>query len=271
LSSVLVQLDKRTRFLNRVGLGGLRRVARRTLARTVAREVAVNIDGLVFAGSIQHRGYLDGLRAGSVEPGTARLLATAMTSGTVFVDVGAFLGVYAITAAVRGAEVVAVEPNLTTRRYLERNVARNGVDVTIHPYALSDRAGEAQFFVGDGNESSSGLVAADSNTRPVTVETRRLDDLIEHVDVVKIDVEGAEVAVLDGMRRIVSAGRPMTIVAECNPDGLAAMGTSPEALVGRLEAHGFTVSQIDEQTGGLAQVHGSPVITSAYVNLYATR
>jgi FkbM family methyltransferase len=273
VKALLVALDRGTRFLDRAGLGGLRTAGRRALQATVARSLSAGVEGLVLSGSIQHRSYLHRLQRGEAEPYTAHLLAAATTPGCRFLDVGAFLGYYALRAAAAGARVVAVEPNPSTRRHLERNVRRNRLQdrVTVEPYAAAGRSAPVDLYVGDGDQSSSGLAPNRSNRRPLRIEARRLDDLVESVDVVKIDVEGAEIEALDGMSRLLAAGAPMTLVAECNPAGLARMGASPEALVRRLEEHGFRVAAVDEAGRRLLPWEHGVAAAAGYVNLHAVR
>ena len=278
LNSVLVRLDRATRFLDRRGLGWVRHAGRRAIGATAARTLAVDVDGAQLLGGVQHRGYFDNLRAGAVEPHTATLLMEAASGGT-FVDVGAFLGRYSIPAALQGASVVAIEANPRTRVLLRRNLAHNGVaeKVVLHGCAVSDHTGSASFVTGRGNESASGLApggapqAADHDL-VTTVELRRLDDLVEDADTVKIDVEGAEVLVLSGMPRLLASERLHTMVVECNPAGLRAQGSSPADLVARLEAAGFDVRAIDEDQAALVPVTAVEGLDDMdYINLFARR
>lgn len=273
LKSLLVALDRRSRFLDRVGLGRVRTVARRALGATVARTLTARVDGLVFDGTIQHRSYLERLQRGSAEPFTAHLLREATSPGSVFVDVGAYLGYYTLSAAAAGARVVSFEPNPRTRAHLVSNIARNALAdrITLHPFAVSFENGSAIFFIGDGDQSASGLARTRSNVEPIEVETRRLDDLVELADVVKIDVEGAEVRALRGMGRLLSLDRPMTMIVECNPAGLSRMGDTAADLVKRLESAGFEVSVVDEHEGALLPAAAALEVVEGYVNLHAAR
>jgi FkbM family methyltransferase len=277
LRALLVSLDRRTRGLDAVGLGAVRRLGRRLLGATVARRLEVEVDGIAVGGNIQHRGYLERLARSEAEPFTTRLLTRAFAPGSTFVDVGAFLGIYTLRAARAGARVLSVEANPGTRALLTANLRRNRLTerVTVLPFALSDGDGTVDYFVGDGDQSASGLAETRSNVRPIRVETRRLDDLLEGVlpavDVVKIDVEGAELRVLDGMSRLLDSGQPLTLVAECNPAGLARLGATPRQLVERLEAAGFEVRAIDETNERLLPADAALSPNGDYVNLHAVR
>lgn len=272
LKRVFVALDRRTRFLDAAGLGVVRSAGRRLLGAALAKELTAEVDGLVFAGTIQHRSYLLRLESGSAEPFTSRLLAEATMPGGSFVDAGAFLGFYTLAAAAAGARVTSIEPNPATRALLERNLHRNGLEhrVAVHSCALSERSMRVDYFVGEGDQSSSGLAPNRSNRRPLTVEARPLDDLVEAADVVKMDLEGAEIQALRGMSRLLARRRPMVIVAECNPPALERLGGTDEMLVAELEGHGFEVRVIDEERRLLVPWRTWPR-TRRHVNLHAVR
>lgn len=121
-----------------------------------------------------------------------------------FVDVGANIGSYTLLASeVREATIVSLEPHPLTFKWLEQNVRLNGrTNIVCMNLALSDQDGEVQLT--DGEEPSiNRLVDGNQASGPViNVEARRLETICNSLkitpDVVKIDVEGNEPAVLDG-------------------------------------------------------------------------
>ena len=92
-------------------------------------------------------------------------------------------------------------------------------------------------------------------------------------DVIKIDVEGAEVVVLKGMRRTISrAGERLKMFVECNPSMLRLAGTSHEALFRLLGELGFQVGVVDERQGCVAPVTEEIMAGNyKYVNLYCVK
>jgi len=101
--------------------------------------------------------FWDRFDRGLWEPQTLRKLC-ALTEGDLFVDIGAWIGPTALTAAVNGARVLAFEPDPVARQELEDNVKANpGVNVTVYPIALSDREGvfrlTAHDWLGDSMSS----------------------------------------------------------------------------------------------------------------------
>ena len=96
-----------------------------------------------------------------------------------FLDVGANVGVYAVTAARRGARVVAFEPTESARQTIVQNAALNGVSerIVASQFALSDYDGSAYFTV--GAEVGNHLVEDRSQGQPV--EVRKLDSCLHEL------------------------------------------------------------------------------------------
>ena len=130
----------------------------------------------------------------------------SVRDGWTVLDLGAHKGSFTVRAALAGPKtrVYAVEPEPENLRYLNANIALNRLqNVVVHAAAVSAEPGEALLYVaGRGSGTNSllrGLVKGDTGVS-VAVATIRLDDLLERaggqVDLMKMDVEGAEYAVL---------------------------------------------------------------------------
>ncbi|WP_428699226.1 FkbM family methyltransferase [Stappia sp.] len=136
------------------------------------------------------------------------MLARHLVKGTVFVDIGANIGSYALQAARRGAQVLAVEANPETAGRLAFNVAANRLDeIVVATVAVGEAPGTMQLWSEPTNcgfatlveDLTTGEWAGDWSPRTVTV--RPLANLlaahgIGRVDVLKVDVEGFEDRVL---------------------------------------------------------------------------
>lgn len=128
--------------------------------------------------------------------------------GWTVVDAGANIGVFAVRAAQLGAHVVAFEPNPQLRRWLGKTIIANKIEtqVTVFDCALGAETGTGILDVGSGSLGARLNPAKPSCSFP-RVSIRRLDDVAEqiglnHVDLLKLDVEGHEVEVLKGARGI---------------------------------------------------------------------
>ena len=90
------------------------------------------------------------------------------------------------------------------------------------------------------------------------------------VDVVKLDIEGAELAALRGMSALLTGTqRPRALFLECNPELLERAGSSRDELLAWLEAHAYEVEWIDERNGRTAPL--SEPWYDGYVNLCCRR
>ena len=144
-----------------------------------------------------------------------------LAPGQVFVDGGANIGLFTLYGALAvgaSGRVVAFEPASGAIRELTENVRLNGFDwVEIARVALSDRAG-LQDFVDLGQASGfSSFAPKQSGGTRISVSTIRLDDAVpapEVVGMVKLDLEGAEVAALRGAPRLLAAGVPFIVEIE---------------------------------------------------------
>lgn len=170
------------------------------------------------------------------EPETSRHFYELARSARVTLDIGAHVGFFSLLAAFANpaGTVHAFEPLPPVHGRLARNVALNRLDnVSIHSVALGNRSGRAEFFhVPNSIPSSSSLSRAFMESRvpkdrlaAVEVEVVTTDKFIARhgitgVDLVKIDTEATEDAVLEGMVETLQRDSP-AVVCEVLSDGLA--------------------------------------------------
>ena len=178
------------------------------------------------------------------------VLAQVLRPGDTFVDVGANHGTYSIAAAgfvgPSGA-VVAVEAIPRLARLVEKTLAGNGVrNFEVHAVAVADTPGVCALFVPiNGSGSASVYVSYERHERKRTIEVQRarLDDTLGWDRypgrvVMKLDVEGSELACLRGATRFIVARRPV-IMLEINPTSALAAGQEAPAVLRFLETLGY--------------------------------
>ncbi len=179
-------------------------------------------------------------RAFREDEGLTRLLASEVRAGDVFVDVGANVGYYSVLAARAGARVHAFEAQHALARSLVSSAALNAFEerITVTHGALSDRAeGFADFFLA-ADPSLLGvpsllphdwLRGGGVERVPVTtLDAYAQRNAITRIDVIKIDVEGAESLVLRGMRDVLQRCRPRLIVLEAWPETITFDSVTPD-------------------------------------------
>ena len=161
---------------------------------------------------------------GVYEPETTDHMKRNIKAGDVVVDVGANIGYFTlIMARLVGPEgtVYAFEPSDELRVILRRNVLVNGYAdrVRVLPFAVTDFVGKAKFFLNLGHGQNS-LQPRKGTIGIVEVQTTTLDKILEsqpNVRLVKIDVEGSEMAVLRGMHQTMKRLPCLEVVFEFIP------------------------------------------------------
>jgi FkbM family methyltransferase len=252
--------------------------------RPVGSHFTLDVRGLAMGGSSigqlgQVRDWADGSKDGYM----TEVFEGALGPGGVVVDVGAYLGYFTLLGARRVGEtgrVVAFEPHPGSRRVLRENLAVNGLAdrVVVVGKAVAATPGTRSFFLDAADESESGLDRTGRPGREIEVDCVRGDDVLaagdvlggRRVDVVKIDVEGREVDVLDSLRATLAASRPALFV-ECNPEALGRAGSSAQRLLEDIAALGLLAYVIDEDARTLRPVSGdlpARIEPGGYVNLF---
>lgn len=155
--------------------------------------------------------------------GELRFLWQFLGPGKVFIDVGAYHGIFSLVAAKRmglQGQVVAFEPSQRERRRFELHMRWNGVSgIRLEPYALSSESGPLKFFtVASGFTTMNSLKRPpiDHPLRETTVDAISLDHYlrergIAQIDVMKIDVEGGEIEAFRGASYVLTVIRPVII------------------------------------------------------------
>lgn len=136
-----------------------------------------------------------------------------MKPGTVFVDVGANLGMYSLLARAAGMAVILYEPEPKHSAFLTRNPAIFGN--LIRPVALSNDRGSLPFYMETKNSGGASLRVTPNAKLVASVPVETFSEEIkESVDLVKIDVEGAEAETVLGMTRYLEDGHRPVIWCE---------------------------------------------------------
>lgn len=238
-----------SRMLRGVGLTrlGKRLYNRRILARGFHNVRLVDTP-LRFAVSTERE--IARLDSFAGEETFVRRMLDALGPGDTFYDVGGNIGLVTTVVAARhretGIQVFAFEPEPTNAKHLRRNVELNGLkNVLVRELALGDATGTKMLFL-DG-ETGSGAHSLMRNhsgaNRTVEIRIDTASDFARKSgappDVVKIDVEGAEMSVLKGMCELLAAGRVRELFIEVHPETLARCNQNPDDLRNLLEQHKY--------------------------------
>ena len=212
-----------------------------------------------------------------------RLAAPGMT----MLDIGAHVGYYSRRYAKKlgkNGRIFAFEPHPRTFATLQHNVKRTP-QVTAVQLALAEKEGTAELHdylmmsaSGSLHYDESMVALQKSQTQQTdiaprigqtfmaqtfTVRTTPIDTFlaqqgIEKVDLVKMDIEGAEIGALRGMQRTIANSPNLVLVMEYNPQALNAFGHQPIAALDEVQSFGFTKMEAIEADGRLTDLTHQP-------------
>ncbi|WP_269715369.1 FkbM family methyltransferase [Caulobacter sp. NIBR2454] len=198
---------------------------------------------------------------GGLEPGTRRALKKLIAPGMNVADVGANVGLLTLVCARatgHTGKVWAFEPELGPRTLASKMAAANGLAwVDLRDTAVGREAGTLTFNVSPiiGHSSLYALPGDEQKAaKKVKVKVVTLDQAIgpkTRLDVVKIDVEGAELDVLAGMDGLLKANKDLAIIAEYGPSHLERVGITPAAWFKAFTSKGYAAYAIAEPTGAV--------------------
>ena len=213
---------------------------------------------------------------GAWEPPLSAWIRGVLRPGDVFVDVGANFGYFSLLAARAVGpigSVVAVEASATTVRRLERNLARNRFsNVRIVHAVAGANDGRVPFYRAPWNDAESTTVPTQKHEPEGDVPAAPLPRLLTveelaRVRVIKIDVEGGELGVVEGLLPAIGALRDDAELAiEVHPAALARQGASVAELLGLVARAGFHARELPvdfSEIGHLFAAHPDPAVLGA--------
>ncbi|MCP4417306.1 MAG: FkbM family methyltransferase [Chloroflexi bacterium] len=214
-------------------------------------------------------------------------LDTLAKPGMIMLDIGAHVGYYSCRYAnILGdnGRIFAFEPHPRTFATLQHNVKKmpqvtavqmalaeqNGT-AELHDYLMMSASGslhydEAMITLQKSQTHDSDIAPRIDQSfaaQSFTVQTTAVDDFlaaegIDQIDLVKMDIEGAEIGALRGMRRTIANSPHLVLVMEYNPQALTAFGHDPIAALEEVQGLGFSQIEAIEEDGRLTTLTRQP-------------
>jgi FkbM family methyltransferase len=233
----------------------------------------------LYADSVDRYLAALGWKLGWLEAAERALIVREVGTDMVAVDVGANLGFHTLTlgrCVGRTGRVHALEPDPRNFRLLARAVAAADLpQVRLHALAAADREGELPLYLSGANRGDHRLFAAAAEGRAaIGVTATTLDALLageRRVDFVKIDAQGAEVAVLAGLRRTLARAPDLRILCELSPALLHEAGATAADFFAPFDAAGLTPHRLERDGRAVAITPGAAWELAAgggFANLY---
>lgn len=227
------------------------------------------------------------LLIGRHERETVRQLEGILRSGMVVLDVGAHVGYYARLCSQHvgsPGRVFAFEPHPRTFAVLQQNLAGLGNVMAVQA-AVAETEGSAELYDYLMMSASGSLhydpalidlqkahiqvsdvaprIARDFPVETFTVRTLAIDTFlqqqgVQQIDLVKMDIEGAEIGALRGMRQTIQQSPRLTLIMEYNPQALKAFDFQPQDALAEVMSLGFRQMSMIERDGALADLTHDP-------------
>lgn len=207
----------------------------------------------------------------------------------IIFDIGANIGIYTLRAAKligdRG-NVYAFEPEIYNYTLLKKRVKKEGIkNVLVEKLALSDKKGKTRLFIdgfnpGNHSFSSNNLYCSGGSqlVKTTTIDKYISANKIKKVDLIVMDVQGAESNILRGAINLLKKGNTR-IMMEYWPQGIQNLGKDPFELIKRLVSYGYKIDVIDKQKKRLVRTKPNVLCKEAatwlnspkYTNLILTK
>jgi len=190
--------------------------------------------------------------AGVWEPFETELILNEVRPGDVVLDIGANIGYYTLLLARQvgpQGQVLAFEPDPTNFALLQQNVAMNGYrNVVLSQQAVANRSGPARLYLSVSNLGDHRLYPSAGGQPFVDVQTVALDQYLARytgpVHLIKMDIQGAECAALEGMTALLHRQNQIKLFTEFWPAGLHRSGSEPARYLQALAELGFRLYEI---------------------------
>jgi FkbM family methyltransferase len=172
--------------------------------------------------------------SGSWELDEAILFRAHLRPGMTVVDIGAHVGYYTLLAARAVGSlgrVVAVEPHPLNAELLRQNVSRNRIrNVEVIEGAASRKPGKLMLEQSSDRNSGDHRVVRATSATTIEVDAVVLDDVLQRIDVGKVDAQGSDHAAVAGMEKLVRRDLP-TVFTEFWPAAIRSFGDDPAGVV----------------------------------------
>ena len=197
---------------------------------------AMKLEGRLFYYDDNDDGYLI---KGGYEKREINYLKKIIQSDWTAVDVGANIGYFSVIFGLYCSKVISIEPFLKNVELLKKNI--KGLPVAITIGVASDITGKIKLHIPERKTDCS-IKQSEERTKTIMVDSYKLDDLIdERIDLIKIDVQGAETEVLVGAKNLIDKYKPMLLIEYENP---------PASLLETLKSYRYRFYSIS-QNGNL--------------------
>jgi len=199
------------------------------------------------------------------------LVQKEVKQGDIIVDIGANIGYYTLMFAKlvgQSGRVYAFEPDPTNFEILKKNVELNGYEnVVLVKKAVSDKNGTTKLYLSENKADHRIFFSNDESERKsIDIETVRLDDFFSQmgarrarISFIKMDIQGAELSALNGMKDLVSLNKPK-IVTEFSPIQHKRFGYDYRHYLNLIYSLGYAIFEVNERNGTIKKTDSAALL-----------
>ena len=199
--------------------------------------------------------YFYGIR----EPECTRIMKQYVKKGMTILELGANIGYYALMEAAimkNKGKIYAVEPFPPNFSMLQKNIALNSYEPIIESYnlAMSNRSGKDKLYVSEKHNLCNMMQSGATDF--IEIQTSTLDDFLvgkQQPDIIRMDIEGFEYYVLDGMEKTLQNGKPFMMFMEVHPYQIYEKGLDYKKPLQKLFKYGFVPKYVVREYGPLKE------------------
>ena len=184
----------------------------------------------------------------------SELFRSKVKPDMTIIDIGANLGYYTAIASRRAGErglVIAFEPEPNFFKILSRNISRNNMKNAIcFEIAVAEKNGLTNLYLSNENKGHNSIIRSEELKTSTQVKTTTLDDFlfyqkITKVDIIKMDIEGAEILALEGMKNTLIKHLPL-LFFEFSPHSIIKLNRNPVDFLSTIRKIGYSMFEINK-------------------------
>jgi len=197
------------------------------------------------------------------------LLPDKIKEGDTVVDVGANIGYYTILFSKLVGDmgrVFAFEPDPVNFAILKKNIALNNcANVVLEQKAVSNKSGKLTLYINDENRGDHRIYDSGDERKTVEIEVTRLDDYVKSpINFLKMDVQGAEIFVLEGAEQTLQKSKTLKIFSEFWPTAIKEALREPMDFFSILKNAGFSFFDINYAKKAVLHIENTDVFTTSH-------
>ena len=214
------------------------------------------------------------------EPNQTEIVKKYVRKGDIVIDIGAHVGYYTLLMAQlvgKNGKVYSFEPDPVNFQLLKKSVEINGFEnVVLIQKAVSNITDKVKLFLGDDDSAINRIYDAKLGDakESIDVDSVTIDEYFkendELINFIKLDSEGSEVKIINGMKQFLSRNKKLVMMTEFFPFLIKKSGDEPNQYLKSLEKSGFSIYNILDKNEKTNKINSENFLESGINSEYCT-